>query len=761
MKRWREWLLGTRWRWPAGWLLLGVMLGVLAGREGWGWSVVGLLLVAAAGWAMPVGRGLLIWVGLLLLAGYWHTGHLESRRHLDLPGRLALEGRLPVELEGIVDVSSVRIAGREVLLRLPEQGDAKLLLEGQLPELVPGDRVWVRGSLRAIVGARNPGEYDAKARFGTMGVGDVVTVYREDQCTILQRGVLPWWWKVALGLRAMIERNLEAGFSRSDETPALLQALVLGDRGALSAERREVFRETGTAHLFAVSGLHVGLVAGVLYALTRPLGARRHWWRAGITLLGAILYAMITGLSPSSVRATIMTGVVLAALCVGRQPFSLNTLFFAALLILLLRPLDLFGAGFQMSFVVVGALLILTPPLWRRWERWWRHDPLIPNAVLTPWQRRMEKWGLWVGGTGLASVVAWIGALPLSITYFQLVAPVGIPANWLLTPLAGALLASGLLTGLFGGLPVLGWVLQGIAGILASMVFGIVQVAAQVPGGSWEVSWRELAPRPAFQLTVLDLGEGAGNLIRSGENTWLIDAGHARDERGVILPFLRWEGVGRLDALCLTHGDSAHYGGALGVLEAYRPRALFDNAAEDRSSTRRAFQKEVAARERFIRSLVAGEVLAWGDDVRVRVLHPPEVWWSRHADNKALALLLDGGFGRVLLLSDLGFAGLDAIRRAHPDLRVDLVVHGECEPDPVLDPGLLLWCKPRLVVVHSGSAFGDQAKRAAWITALSDEVTVWDQREHGAVVVTWRGGKLRARGFRSGVALEWRSAIDR
>ncbi len=283
------------------------------------------------------------------------------------------------------------------------------------------------------------------------------------------------------------------------------------------------------------------------------------------------------------------------------------------------------------------------------------------------------------------------------------------------------------------------------------MVFGVVQTASEIPGGSWTVSWRDLGPRPPFSLVVADVEAGGAQLMRAGAETWLIDAGHTRDVRRVILPLLEWDGVRRLDALCLTHGDAGHYGGAMEVLAGYRPTALFDNAAEDRSSTRRAFRQRVAESGRSIRSLEDGTRMVINETVQVEVLHPPAGFENRHADNKALILLVTTGSGRLLLLSDAGFAALHALRERHPDLRADVVVHGECPPDPVLDPALLLWVEPELVVINRGSAFGDRAMQADWVRALSASgVEVWDQERHGAVFLHWRESGWEARGFYSG-----------
>jgi len=753
-----ESLTRLRWRWPAGFLYVAAVIAILAAAHPAIWLLGPAALVGLA-MLVKQGRGLIFGMLAVALLLGWRTEQIDSQRSITLPARASAAMALPVEMMGVIDIQSLRTGEHEQILRVEtvnhQANRGRVMVRGALPELRPGDRVRVEGTLRPLPGARNPGQYDAARRYANFGIGDEVTVYRLTDCRIEARDQLSWPWRLALAARESIERHLQVGFGPEATTPKLLRALVLGDRTALDAEWRERFRLTGTAHLFAVSGLHVGLVAGAIYLLTWPL-ARYRWWRVGLTVGVALFYSMITGMAPSSVRATVMTAVVLLALCFERRPFSFNTLFVAALVLLLIHPLYLFDAGYQLSFAVVAALLLFSPAIYQGLARRVSHDPFIPEMVLTPWQRRWEKGLLVVSGLFAANLAAWIGAVPLSITYFQLISPIGLPTNLLLAPLASLLLGLGLLSGVLGGwLPWIGWGLNKVSVAFSSLVLLMVQTASEIPGGYRHLSWRELAPRPAFAMVIADVGKGGLQLVRTPDEAWLIDAGPQRSVRSVLLPLLRWDGVRELDGLVLSHGDAGHYGGALEVVKQFHPEQLIENAADDRSPTRRAYQRFVSDKGWMRERCAAGDGWMVEAGLEVEVLHPPYGWTNRHSDNKGLALLMEIGGRKVLLLSDLGFAGLHELRKRYPDLRVDLVVHGACRPDPVLDPGLLLWTEPGLVVINRGDAFGDRRERAAWLAKLRrSEAVIWDQEQHGAVLIQTRHGQLEAEGYLS--KAQWR-----
>lgn len=212
---------------------------------------------------------------------------------------------------------------------------------------------------------------------------------------------------------AEVRRNLENKVFNSMLSPGaqhFVVALLLGDSHAIDKMTREEFSSAGIAHVLALSGLHVGIIALLIYYLLFPLdyiGLKKH--RLTITLGAIILFAIFTGLSPSVVRATVMTGFVFVALIFHRRSVPLNALAMAALVILVFSPSSLFNAGFQLSFITVGALLIFAR---------------VPERL-----RSEKRWVNYLTTTVLASIIAMLATLALSAHYFHTVSLMSVIAN--------------------------------------------------------------------------------------------------------------------------------------------------------------------------------------------------------------------------------------------------------------------------------------------------------------------------------------------
>jgi len=749
----QPWLAG-KWRssverWPFAWICVSMAAGILLQRHELApfWAVI-----AGGALALPIYRiNRLACVCMAVAAPF-----LFFRAEQATPQR-APESPEIVSGFAVVVPGTLRALYGDCVVRPLEQAQAShpFLLTGQIGEWRVGDVVQFRGSRQALPAARNPGQFDRAAFY--LGLGISTEVLLPDPADAVEVGFeapAPWW-QLALWLRERIQKNLTLGVDPGAVETAMMLGIVLGDKRALDPATRQVFRETGTAHLLAVSGMHVAIVAGALLVMTLPL--RRHAvWRGALVLAGVWVYCMITAMTPSGMRASIMATVLIAAGCLERRSISANTLFVAAAAIFLVRPSDLFEAGFQLSFTVVLGLIVLTPPLWHWWERRVKHDPFIPTILLSPWERGAERVALWTGGLLAAQCAAWITSTPLTVAYFHMVVPGGMPANLLLSPLSSAMLLAGVASG-FAGIVWSGfaWGLNQMSAWLAAISLGIVQHIAGFPGCAIPLVPRDFLPRPEFSLVVADAGSGGLHLLRTGEEIRLIDAGHARELRGLTLPLLSWDGVRKLNALWITHGDAGHAGGARGVMDAHEVEQIGLPETRDRSPVRIAFERSVVETNLSVVRLKAGVHGEWAGETHWEILHPPALHRDRHADNKALAIRLRHRTGNVLLLSDLGFSGLRLLSERHPDLRAEIVIHdGGTGADPVLDPSTILAFEPLLIVLNRGVT---HESRSA-IRAMADQlrasgVSVWEQETHGAITLASDADSIRATGFMSGASI--------
>jgi competence protein ComEC len=505
------------------------------------------------------------------------------------------------------------------------------------------------------------------------------------------------------------------GRSRSQ----LARALTLGEQSVLDPGQKERFRRTGTAHLLAVSGLHLGLVVLAAFTALRwllvrltPLSRRfdveRFAAAAGIPL--AIGFALLAGGRPPVVRACVMAVCALAAIALGRRASPAEAVALAAAALLAWNPADLARPGFQLSFAAVLAFLLVLRPSGRR-----RHDlDQAPQPRRSPVAAAARMIGRGAVKLLKASAAATAATTPLVLYHFDRVSLIGLPVNAVAVPLTAFLVLPGLMivTALYGIWPaaaaalaqpvgaLLGALDAGLglvadlpctldspepltaAGIGAGCLAALLALAHRRRGALISAAGAVLvlaaalitaAPRfPPGNLTVdfLDVGQGDATLISfpDGER-WLVDAGgnhHGAFDVGehVVVPTLRALGVRRIDTLVLTHPDPDHVGGMPAVVSALDVGRIWDNgqgAAEGAVEEYGRLLDLAAERAIPLKRTpgICGSHRIAG--AIVRVIHPchDEAGYDpglTHNDN-SLVLHLSLGASSVLLTGDLSAEG--------------------------------------------------------------------------------------------------------
>ena len=237
------------------------------------------------------------------------------------------------------------------------------------------------------------------------------------------------------------KQTLALGLPVEDEPLRLLWAMTLGWRTAFTGDISEPFLRAGTMHLFAIDGLRIALISGMLVALLRVLQVSRAW--CGLVAIPAIwFYTAATGWEPSAIRASVMMTVVLGGWALKRPGDTVNSLAAAAFIILLWEPRQLFEASFQLSFFVVLVIALMLPPLNNISDRLLWHDPLLPNELLPRWRRALNTTLRMFVRYCALSLAAWIGSMPLSAIFFHLFSPISPLANIIAVPLGTLALMS-------------------------------------------------------------------------------------------------------------------------------------------------------------------------------------------------------------------------------------------------------------------------------------------------------------------------------
>jgi competence protein ComEC len=319
--------------------------------------------------------------------------------------------------------------------------------------------------------------------------------------------------RVAGRVRDHFEWTLRHGLDAHPEIASLYLAMMLGEQAALSAEQENAFMRSGTFHVFSVSGLHVGVIALALGQLFRAVRLPRRG-AALATLAGLWVYVQITGTGTPAVRAYVMIAFLLSSEIFRLPGNALAALTASAWVTLLRDPLELFSTGFQMSYSVVAALILLGGPLADRWMAYWQPFVLRPRPEWRWWHEGIH----WTGRQAVAAAAgcwaAFLASTPSGIGYFGVFSPGSLPANLLILPLSTLAIVAGfvsLVCGLAGVLP-LSVLFNSAAAIIILVADWLVRVGTTVPGVYFPAEFRAawLVPAGMAAMTAVLLAGAAG-----------------------------------------------------------------------------------------------------------------------------------------------------------------------------------------------------------------------------------------------------------
>jgi len=542
----------------------------------------------------------------------------------------------------------------------PGQAPERLKLSWYYGEPVRAGETWqfyVR--LKPPHGFMNPGGFDYEAWLFQNGIHAAGYVRESDVNRKLQpAGLLDdtaGRQRIAEKITSMPDGPAFAGF---------VAALAVGDRSAIDPHQWEVLINTGTNHLMAISGLHIGLAAAFGYWLCRRLlpacvmqtvPAQHAAMTAAVIV--ALIYAMLAGFAIPTQRALLMLVCVAGASLLRRTTRPMDVLSVALLLVLLWDPAAVMSAGFWFSFLAVAVIFhALTGRLARsRWLKW-----------------------------GWMQLVIALALFPLSLFLFQQASLVSPLANLFMVPYVSLLVVPLILLGLLI-LPIsaaASAALFGLAASLFDLIWPLLQWLSDFPYSHWfkaqpgilmtimalagvgillaprirywraagiillipVIIWQPQPPQAgAYEFNVLDVGQGLAIVVRTRSHTLVYDTGARFSERldsgeAVLLPFLTHEGIKKIDLLMISHGDGDHIGGAESLLEAYPHTPVLGQGIDELSTPWRKFCE-------------AGQKWTW-DGVDFTVLHPDGATYTA-TNNRSCVLKVEGEGGSVLIPGDI------------------------------------------------------------------------------------------------------------
>lgn len=674
----------------------------------------------------------------------------------------------------IIKSFNIRISDKNIKVKLKnEYGE----LSG-LPAI--GSEVTVTGRAMAFMTARNPGNFD-QAQYELIH-GNAFEIYdaslglapiphdrifvREGMCLI----------------RDSLSKTADSIYGEEDSQ--IVKAMALGDRTGLSADMTDLYRRAGMSHVLCISGLHISLLGAGLINILCRLGVKKKYANIAAVLF-SVMYGLLTGMSISAVRAILMFILNAASGYFRRTPDLISSLSHAGAAVMVIRPLYVLDAGFTLSFTAVAGIGILSESM----------------KLMLPDRERMSR----LTESLRTSLSVTVFMLPMNLYYFYSVAVFAIPINLIVIPLLGILLSSALLSvtaamcfrplGMLIAIPAR--LILNLYGKLTELTAGsgfseltvgrptVLQIALFYTGiflltwctarhragsyraGSKQCLWfygglilsvlmlviRIHAP---LTVTMIDVGQGDCHYMRFPDGmTMMIDCGSS-DVRDVaryrVVPYLRSEGIERIDYAVVTHFDDDHIngyremlndGGKLGI--DIGTFIVPDIETEDEAC--RMYAKQAAESGVNIIEIHAGEYFDIAG-VRFKCLNPAE--GVCYDDTNAASVCLDihyKGF-KALYTGDVQGAGEDILMRNIKKDDYTLLKcahHGSRYSTP---EELLKLVRPELTLISAGVGNSYGHPHEELLQRLSEAKSrIYVTADTGAVILETNGEKLKIKIF--------------
>jgi competence protein ComEC len=712
-----------------------------------------------------------------------------------------------VEIRGMVNAdpeirdnaTHIRLSASEIKRDKDWQevsGDV-LLFVPRYPEYNYGDVLQVTGELETPL---DFDDFDYKGYLEHQGIYSTM-LYPEIEILASDQGFKPLAWLYSL--RNSLSQTLAEVLP--EPQASLAQGIVLGIRYNIPTEVRDDFAHTGTAHLLAISGLHLAILAGIVYSIgIRLFGKRRYsyvWLALGIIWL----YALITGLHVPVVRGAIMASVFLTAELLGRQRTAITSLAFAAAIMVGINPQVLWDASFQLSFLAIAGLIFLAPFLMGLGRR-------AVKAVI-------GEEGIGISLTSIVNdsfgvtLAATIAVWPVVAHYFGIVSFVAPLATFLALPALAGIIILGALAGLVGlvFLPIaqaIGW----IAWLFISYMLFVVSGFAALPIASIEVGsanttvilvyYSALAaivwlgsrkrlgerlklgasksfslvsripkrwvmpplliiailvsvgaatmPDDELHISFLNVGQGDAILIQKGNQQVLIDGGPSPQaltlELGDRMPF--WDRT--IELVILTHPHSDHLAGLVEVLKRYQVEQVLYPELDYPSSLYDQWHELIEEKDIPCTLAQACQKIDLGDGVMIKVLNPQEsllTGTGSDINNNSVVLSLSTGRVSFLLAADIEWEAEFKLIALSADLSSTVLKVGHSGSATSTTPEFLALVRPQVAVISVGeNPFGHPSSEVlARLEAEPGLSNIYRTDEQGTIEFITDGERLWVR----------------
>ena len=714
---------------------------------------------------------------LLLLGSCTFLGHLHLTGELSpsLPAnhltnftgnsRIIIEGILYQAPQVFPAKTRYYVLAKKIIERereVPVSGKLLLTVKNPPQRLGYGDVVRFFCTVRRPRNFNNPGSFNYQRYLAFQGI--FVTASPDAKHAIVKVGedpLNPVLYRVERCRRTI--REFFTDHLASPEAEIAI-ALITGEQSGIPQEMRDQFSITGVAHVLAISGLNIGIIALISLYLIKTLCrcSTRMMLMTNITKLAAfmtllpvIIYCLIAGAGIAAVRATVMVIAYLFSIIIDRQDDLWNTFALAAFCILVVSPASLFDCSFQLSFVSVAAILYLNP---RFSIPFVKKTPGFPG-LSRPWYHALALQGMAVLTVTLS---ATLGTAPLVALYFNRCSPWGIPANLIVVPLTGFLVVPlGLLTSLliFVATPP-AVMTASIMELLLRLANAVVDFFSTLPGSDYRITTPTLPElflyyagiwllfmskhsrwarfclvlvigaslidgscwfyrnnlNPRLRITAIDVGQGDSMLLQLPKGKiMLIDGGGSYDNSfdiggTVVAPLLWKKKIKHIDVLVLSHPHPDHLNGLISVIKLFSVGEVWTNGESIDSEAFVAFKSLLA--ERGIRTAIITRSHPHRciNGVMIQFLHPgmraidrPVPGTDERINNNSLVLRLAYRQVSILLTGDICTEDEAEIMAAFPGLRSTILKIPHHGSGTSSSKPFLELLRPRIALLSVGS----------------------------------------------------------
>ncbi|MBW8041815.1 MAG: DNA internalization-related competence protein ComEC/Rec2 [Planctomycetes bacterium] len=679
-------------------------------------------------------------------------------------------------------------------------GTVRVRVDGPVLDLKAGDYIQAYCWLDRFKEAANPGQFDISRYLARKNVFIAASVQSRDGIELLESSPAGILTMIKTKLRETATHALSGDLSPEEPSRGLLEALLLGYRGNIDSETYLAFRKTGLLHFISLSGMHMGIFVGIVLWLCKTAGLMKPA-RAIVCIIAIVVFLLIVPPRAPTVRAAIIGFVFCASFLFRRRSNSINTLSLAAIIILLMRPTNLFEAGWQLSFASVLGILLFC----RRfhfflyetltglpWHKETIETKLFFRIIAKPGPYLLELFSTgvtaWLGGSGILlyhfyainpltslwTVVAFpFVALILTIGYLKIILSFLLPTaaggvGVLITGLGDALIwivkfiaslnISEILIGrvplapiifyyclvLFAGLVYLRRPLLKKT-ICTAMALGLIVFLSVT---KWQRTYRS-----DLVITSLDVGHGQAILVQlPGRANVLFDAGslHKSDIGSrIVAPFLHYKGINKIDAIIISHNDVDHINGIPEITEHCKVGAVYANQAflstKDQWGTAEFLKRWLSEKDLGIQQ--AGKNLNVGGKAKIKIIWPDEQIYQDKTlgdNDKSLVSLIEFGGRKILLCSDIEKFAQRKILELFPDIKADVVVAPHHSSAKTLEPDFLERLEADILICSCGQR---QYERLQTIKRKDKAKSFYTARDGAVTVCVNKDGVIRASAF--------------